>query len=277
MPISRFAAYCGTTRQTLQHYDHIGLLKPAEVGEQGYRYYEALQGYDFRLINSLRRGGCTLDEVAEILNSGDERQMEQLLVQKEEALREELLRVQQEQALLRFTAGTLRFMLQFVTNEPVVMHFEREVRVLYFPFDDSTRYGDGIYKTQIDFAAFCAAHGSIQPYPYFFVLTKEEIMSGERRFHGICCPYSGPEMPGLDLRTVPGGDYVIMRVQPLGQPTDRRNAYDRLAAFLKKHGYRVCGDCFEMPVLVPKGQRKGIYFPVLHALRVEKGEQHGNE
>lgn len=277
MPISRFAAYCGTTRQTLQHYDHIGLLKPAEVGEQGYRYYEALQGYDFRLINSLRRGGCTLDEVAEILNSGDERQMEQLLVQKEEALREELLRVQQEQALLRFTAGTLRFMLQFVTNEPVVMHFEREVRVLYFPFDDSTRYGDGIYKTQIDFAAFCAAHGSIQPYPYFFVLTKEEIMSGERRFRGICCPYSGPDIPGLDLRTVPGGDYVILRVQPLGEPTDRRDAYDRLAAFLKKHGYRVCGDCFEMPVLVPKGQRKGIYFPVLHALRVEKGEQHGNE
>src|SRR5699024_6462982 len=31
----------GTTSRTLRHYDHIGLLPPARVGANGYRYYDA--------------------------------------------------------------------------------------------------------------------------------------------------------------------------------------------------------------------------------------------
>jgi DNA-binding transcriptional MerR regulator len=40
LSISQFAKFCGTTRQTLQYYDKIGLLRPALTGEQGYRYYK---------------------------------------------------------------------------------------------------------------------------------------------------------------------------------------------------------------------------------------------
>ena len=38
-----FAALCGVKKDTLLHYDHIGLLRPQEVGENGYRYYSARQ------------------------------------------------------------------------------------------------------------------------------------------------------------------------------------------------------------------------------------------
>jgi DNA-binding transcriptional MerR regulator len=52
LSISQFAKYCGTTRQTLQYYDKIGLLRPAITGGQGYRYYIQPQSYDIRLINT---------------------------------------------------------------------------------------------------------------------------------------------------------------------------------------------------------------------------------
>lgn len=38
---AEFAALCGVKKDTLLHYDHIGLLKPQWVGENGYRYYSA--------------------------------------------------------------------------------------------------------------------------------------------------------------------------------------------------------------------------------------------
>ena len=40
---AEFAALCGVRKDTLLHYDHIGLLKPQWVGENGYRYYAAQQ------------------------------------------------------------------------------------------------------------------------------------------------------------------------------------------------------------------------------------------
>ena len=40
MLIGEMAKKTGVTVRTLQYYDSIGLLKPAEVSESGYRYYD---------------------------------------------------------------------------------------------------------------------------------------------------------------------------------------------------------------------------------------------
>ena len=52
---AEFAALCGVKKDTLLHYDHIGLLKPQWVGENGYRYYSARQLATYDLISALRR------------------------------------------------------------------------------------------------------------------------------------------------------------------------------------------------------------------------------
>ena len=37
--VSELAGLSGVSVRTLHHYDEIGLLKPATVGQNGYRYY----------------------------------------------------------------------------------------------------------------------------------------------------------------------------------------------------------------------------------------------
>lgn len=59
----QFAKLCSTTKETLFHYDSLGLLKPARVGENGYRYYSASQFFDFDLIAVLQSAGCSLQEI----------------------------------------------------------------------------------------------------------------------------------------------------------------------------------------------------------------------
>lgn len=70
---AEFARLCGTTKETLRHYDEIDLLKPRYVGENKYRYYETSQFETFYLIAGLKDIGFSLDYIKaqmSIKNSG---------------------------------------------------------------------------------------------------------------------------------------------------------------------------------------------------------------
>ncbi len=62
-----FAALCGTTKNTLIHYDRLGLLSPAYVTESGYRCYLPSQRYLFSSIRALCDAGLSLEEVGSAL------------------------------------------------------------------------------------------------------------------------------------------------------------------------------------------------------------------
>ena len=62
-----FAKLCGVKKQTLFHYDDIGLLKPAHVNEKGYRGYSYSQYGDFLMISCLKEAGMSLKEIAAYL------------------------------------------------------------------------------------------------------------------------------------------------------------------------------------------------------------------
>ncbi|WP_018684805.1 MerR family transcriptional regulator [Actinokineospora enzanensis] len=58
------------TSRTLRHYDDIGLLPPAHVGANGYRYYEREQLLRLQHILVLRELGLGLEAIAEIVREG---------------------------------------------------------------------------------------------------------------------------------------------------------------------------------------------------------------
>lgn len=61
--IAEFAQLCGTTKDTLIHYDTIGILKPRYVGENKYRYYEVSQFERFYFISGLKDLGFSLEYI----------------------------------------------------------------------------------------------------------------------------------------------------------------------------------------------------------------------
>lgn len=70
--IAQVARMSKVTSRTLRHYDSIGLLPPAFVGDNGYRYYEKEQVHRLQQILLLRDLGLGLDVVAEVLNGTDQ-------------------------------------------------------------------------------------------------------------------------------------------------------------------------------------------------------------
>jgi DNA-binding transcriptional MerR regulator len=57
--------------RTLHYYDEIGLLHPAKVGENGYRYYDDAALYRLQQILFYREIGLELMQIKEVLNSPD--------------------------------------------------------------------------------------------------------------------------------------------------------------------------------------------------------------
>lgn len=71
-----FAKLCGVKKQTLFHYDEIGLFSPALIKENGYRYYSYRQLYTFNMISTLKELNMPLKAIKTYL---DERTPEKYL------------------------------------------------------------------------------------------------------------------------------------------------------------------------------------------------------
>ena len=71
MTVKQLAKKCGVSVRTLHHYDAIGLLKPAQVTEAGYRLYDdsALERLYFILL--FRELGFALKDIRGILDAPD--------------------------------------------------------------------------------------------------------------------------------------------------------------------------------------------------------------
>lgn len=83
LTVKQLAAISGVTVRTLHHYDKIGLLKPAWIGENGYRYYGRAQLLRLQQILFHREFGAPLNEIAELLDMEAEDQVGVLLRHRE--------------------------------------------------------------------------------------------------------------------------------------------------------------------------------------------------
>jgi DNA-binding transcriptional MerR regulator len=68
--IAQVARMSKVTSRTLRHYDEIGLLPPAWVGANGYRYYEQEQLLRLQQILVMRELGLGLDAIKGIVRQG---------------------------------------------------------------------------------------------------------------------------------------------------------------------------------------------------------------
>ncbi|MDE6133102.1 MAG: serine hydrolase, partial [Oscillospiraceae bacterium] len=71
MQISEFARLCGVSVRTLQYYDSVGILKPTEVSEKGYRLYDKDSVSDMRKILQYKRLGFSLNAISKLISDKD--------------------------------------------------------------------------------------------------------------------------------------------------------------------------------------------------------------
>ncbi|RAU92376.1 MerR family transcriptional regulator [Paenibacillus sp. YN15] len=82
MKVKEVAELTGVSVRTLHHYDEIGLLKPEEVTESGYRIYSAANLETLQQILFFRELGFSLGKIKEIITDLDYDRNEALALQR---------------------------------------------------------------------------------------------------------------------------------------------------------------------------------------------------
>ena len=101
--VKQLSKMAGITRRTLQYYDEIGLLKPSEVGDNGYRYYGEESLLRLQQILLYRELGMPLENIKKIIGRRDFDALSAL-----ESHREELLkRIAQLELLITTVDDTI--------------------------------------------------------------------------------------------------------------------------------------------------------------------------
>ena len=84
--VKQVARLSGVSVRTLHHYDEIGLLKPANVGSNGYRYYGREELLRLQQILFHRELGLPLDEIGKLLDAPGFDRIAALTAQRERLL-----------------------------------------------------------------------------------------------------------------------------------------------------------------------------------------------
>lgn len=90
--VKELAELTGVSVRTLHHYDHIGLLSPKEVGENGYRYYGREEIARLQQILFFKEMDFSLSRIKQILDNPDFdqasalRQHKEILIEKKKRI-----------------------------------------------------------------------------------------------------------------------------------------------------------------------------------------------
>ncbi len=247
MKAGAFAALCGVKKDTLFHYDRIGILTPEKVDEEnGYRYYSIKQLYTFDLITALKKLGMPLQEIKAYLDRRSPGEFLELLRAQQSALEAEHRRLEAMGQLLRETiqktelAGTVT---------PGTIRLERLTqpeRYLAIKAADYAHFDEQQYLLRSRALLQQArAHGSLA-FPPGDIVTRESLEQGRYVEDYHFCRV-GPGAASEPLMEKPAGTYAVLYHQ--GGYETLEQAYAALARWVREQGFRIIGNLYEEDLL----------------------------
>jgi len=236
--ISEFAKYARTTRDTLLHYDRIGLLSPSSRRENNYRYYSANQLLTISVIRSLQQLGMSLEEIKELKNRRTPELSEEMLEKQIVEIDEKI----DEWTRARKLLHTLRKMIRSVKNVEedmiTVVNMPTEAIIL----GDLNDYSKGrmFYDAFLDFYHNMSNFNTKLDlnYPVWAIHSEENIRQGNfyqpDRFF-----FYNPD--GHDKK--PAALYAIS-YKRCGYG-DTSDIYENFISYIDNNNYEICGYIYE--------------------------------
>lgn len=120
----QFAKLCQVKKQTLFHYDDIGLLKPAVIDEKGYRFYSYKQYETFALISSLKETGLSLTQIGEYLSNRGSKSHLETMREARDGLQAKIAYLQQVETAIALEIDRAEEAEQLYTSDILVMQLE---------------------------------------------------------------------------------------------------------------------------------------------------------
>ncbi|MDR1736725.1 MAG: MerR family transcriptional regulator [Oscillospiraceae bacterium] len=237
LSVGDFATLSRVTRDTLHHYDRIGLLSPALRGENRYRYYSVQQLASVNVIRIMQELGMSLAEIKSLMARRTPQQMTEILNAQIEKIDGTISNWAQARKLLL----TLRNMIQSVSEAD-----EEAMTVTFLPAEAIIRGNLNDYSGKTPYDNLVDFYQTMKEncpdlslnYPVWGIISEERVKRGDFRWPDRYYFYN-PE--GFDKR--PAALYAIGYARGGYGQTDE--LYRRLIGYIEESGFEICGDAYE--------------------------------
>lgn len=242
----QFAKYCKTTKETLRHYDKIGLLKPEKTGENGYHYYSARQLIKFTLISSLKTTGCSLDEINKYISKPETVNFKKLLISQLEELLIEKRNIERRERIIRNSIKRFDVLDSGCEINKFYIKEEEEEYFLVTKVEDSLSEIDWNKVTNEHFD-YCSKNNIDMEYQLSYVLLWDENSDEEVWYVANKVPFN---IDCERLKVKPKGRYLKMIY--LGK-YDSEKFYKEAKKYAKENNLKLKGVSYESEVSIFMG------------------------
>lgn len=263
LTIGEMARLNNVTKQTLQLYDRMGLLRPSRVGANGYRYYDIVQSARLDMIQHMKSLGMGLKEILEHLESRDMPRIIEILEKKREQIDRKVVELALQKRGIERTIESFKRYESAPPDGAVVLEYIGK-RHLYVAESNHDFIEGGIvsYESMLrGMRQQMQADGL--PDVFFWnqgsIIRREHFLEGKFLMTEAFVLVDEDYAAAKRVRTIPPNTYQCIYCDNFDK--EREYALELLNS-IKNHGYTVCGDyicevIYEPPV--PNGNKRGMY------------------
>lgn len=238
--IGEFAEICGVKKQTLFHYDEIGLLKPDYKQDNGYRYYSLQQVEVFTVIEMLKEIDMSLADIKQFLEIRSPEETIALLAEKEQAMEEKIRKMQQIKRSIRNKREYIKKALTLDFSAITIEHRDSERYILS---DFIAQYSEKpVAKLLMQFINESKKSGFDSGHPIGVLLPKEAVLANDYDYFSHFYLRIDADIQA-QTHYREAGEYVVGYHE--GSYIHIHKAYHKIKTYLLTHNYQIAGDSFE--------------------------------
>lgn len=239
-----FAALCGTTKDTLFHYDAIGLLKPAKIAANGYRYYATYQVLLVDIISLLKELGLSLEEIKQYIIRRNALTCLHMLKETDKKLREEIERLERLRRLLNNTIAVTQD--AFRVKIDTIKFFPMKEEYFIITAGPSSNDEKSIFEAIRVHVEYCARHNFYHAFTHGEIIG-ETAIADKTYATQYYATRLNKKVKNKHLLIKPAGIYAVTYVQC--SYDDLTFFYNRFARKLQDKGCTLCGHMYQEDML----------------------------
>lgn len=238
-----FANLCRVKKQTLFHYDEIGLLSPQIKKENGYRYYSYEQFEVFQVIALFKEFGVPLKEIKVLLKDKKPINMITLLKEKSLEIEEKIKSLNHLQAIIQTRLQLAEHALKTDFSSISLQYLDEETFMIS---ENILEEAEQKYTTVIpELIHYTQLHKLDRGYPIGAMLAREQIQKKEFYNYEHLYIKIPEEIEKIHCHTRPQGLYVV----GYQKGAETEHAYDRIIQFVREKGLKIAEYAYEEYVI----------------------------
>ncbi|ASR47433.1 BltR family transcriptional regulator [Paenibacillus kribbensis] len=238
-----FANLFRIKKQTLFHYDEIGLFSPEVRKENGYRYYSHTQFELFQVISLFKEVGVPLKEIKFLLNDKTSDNIITLFKGKSIEIGEKIKKLEHLKTIMETKVKLAEQAIEADLSSVSIQYLEEE-RIMITP--NLLGLSEWPYITVIsDLIHYVQSHELNLGHPVSGMLAKEQIL--EKDFYNYQHLFFKipNNVENLDYHVKPKGLYAV----GYQKGNEVEAAYDRIIQFIEKSGLKIGEYAYEEYIL----------------------------